>query len=83
MSGLGRVVFTRLPDGTGTLLHLDTMGWYTLNRSGVALWEALARGDGPDAVSAALVRDHGLAEVEADDVVASFLAALRDAGLVG
>lgn len=36
------VLLTRLADGTGVLLHLGTKFYYTLNRTGVAAWEALS-----------------------------------------
>jgi Coenzyme PQQ synthesis protein D (PqqD) len=36
-------VFTALDDGTGVLLNLATLFYYSLNRTGVALWEELER----------------------------------------
>ena len=36
-----RVVLTTLADGTGVLLHLDTKFYFTLNKSGVAVWNCL------------------------------------------
>ena len=32
-------VFTPLDDGTGVLLNLETLLYYSLNRTGVALWK--------------------------------------------
>jgi hypothetical protein len=34
-------VFTPLDDGTGVLLNLTTLIYYSLNRTGVALWQEL------------------------------------------
>jgi len=35
------VVFTPLEDGTGVLLNLETLFYYSLNRTGVALWQEI------------------------------------------
>lgn len=40
-----QVLFTEIDDGSGVLLHLDTKFYYTLNRTGVLVWKALAAGD--------------------------------------
>ena len=34
-------VFTPLDDGTGVLLTLETLFYYSLNRTGVAVWQHL------------------------------------------
>ena len=34
-------VFTLLADGTGVLLNLDTLLYYSLNRSGAAIWKQI------------------------------------------
>jgi len=34
-------VFTPLDDGRGVLLNLETLFYYSLNRSGAALWQAI------------------------------------------
>ena len=36
-------VFTALDDGTGVLLNLETLFYYTLNKTGVALWQEIER----------------------------------------
>ena len=36
-------VFTPLDDGTGVLLNLETLFYYNLNRTGVALWQEIDR----------------------------------------
>lgn len=35
------MVFTPLEDGTGVLLNLETLFYYSLNRTGVALWKEI------------------------------------------
>jgi hypothetical protein len=37
-------VFTPLADGTGVLLNLDTLFYYSLNRTGAALWQRIEDG---------------------------------------
>ena len=34
-------VFTPLADGTGVLLHLETLWYYSLNRTGAAIWQLI------------------------------------------
>jgi len=34
-------VFTKLDDGTGVLLNLDTLCYYSLNRTGATLWQQI------------------------------------------
>jgi hypothetical protein len=38
---LSSTVFTPLADGTGVLLNLDTLFYYSLNRTGAAVWEQI------------------------------------------
>lgn len=37
-------VFTPLADGTGVLLNIDTLFYYSLNRTGSALWQRIEDG---------------------------------------
>ncbi len=51
-----RVLLTRLADGTGVLRHLDTKLYFTLNETGVFIWDALDGGaTDADALVAALL----------------------------
>jgi hypothetical protein len=34
-------VFTPLEDGTGVLLHLETLWYYSLNRTAAAVWQLI------------------------------------------
>lgn len=37
-------VFTSLDDGTGVLLNLDTLLYYSLNRTGASVWRQIDEG---------------------------------------
>jgi hypothetical protein len=43
------VLLTELQDGTGMLLDLESKFYFTLNRTGVAVWKLLAAGEAPRA----------------------------------
>ena len=38
---LSRTIFTALDDGTGVLLNVDTLFYYSLNRTAVTLWKEI------------------------------------------
>lgn len=40
-----RTVFTPLADGTGVLLNLDTLLYFSLNRTGARLWQQIESSD--------------------------------------
>lgn len=40
-------VFTPLENGTGVLLNLETLFYYSLNTTGVALWQEIERAPNP------------------------------------
>lgn len=42
---LSQTVFTPLADGTGVLLNLDTLFYYSLNRTGSILWQQIETGN--------------------------------------
>jgi hypothetical protein len=77
------VILTRLADGTGVLLHLGTKFYFSLNRTGVAVWEALSSGQGdPDALADLLVaRFAGVSQEEARADVDALLRELAAEGL--
>jgi hypothetical protein len=39
-----RVAFTELSDGSGVLLHLDRLSYYTLNETACSIWRVLTSG---------------------------------------
>lgn len=42
---IAKTVFTPLADGTGVLLNLDTLAYYSLNGSAATLWQAIDSGN--------------------------------------
>jgi len=38
---LSPTVFTQLDDGTGVLLNLETLAYYSLNRTAVSIWQRI------------------------------------------
>lgn len=52
-----KCLLTVLDDGTGVILNLETKYYFTLNETGVALWQALEAGAGTaQAIAEELVR---------------------------
>jgi hypothetical protein len=45
---LSASVFTALPDGTGVLLNLETLLYFSLNRTGATLWQEIERAESTD-----------------------------------
>jgi hypothetical protein len=43
-------VFTALEDGTGVLLNLETLFYYTLNKTGVAIWQEIEHYEQPPTI---------------------------------
>jgi hypothetical protein len=79
------VVLTALADGTGVLLHLGTKFYYTLNRTGVVAWQAMAAGTPaePDALVDVLAeRFSGLERERARQDVRALLEELAAEGLL-
>jgi len=81
------VLLTELGDGTGALLDLDTKFYFTLNRTGVAIWQSLS-GEGSAgggewaALTGMLCRRFAVAPEQAAADLEAFVAALREAGLI-
>jgi hypothetical protein len=79
------VILTKLADGTGVLLDLGTKFYFSLNRTGVVVWEALASGEpaDPDALADLLVaRFSGVGRGEARADVDALLRELAAEGLL-
>jgi hypothetical protein len=61
-----KCLLTVLDDGTGVILNLDTKYYFTLNATGVALWQALEAGARtPEEIARALVRQFEVSEPDA------------------
>jgi hypothetical protein len=79
------VLLTRLPDGSGVLLHLGTKFYYTLNRTGVVAWEVVSRAQAidPEAIVDAIeARFAGVARGQARSDVERLLRDLEAEGLL-
>ncbi|CAM3246719.1 PqqD family protein [Rhodothermus bifroesti] len=77
------VSFTRFDEGEGILLHLANNTYYTLNATGVFIWEQLAQG--PKSVSEvaeALLAHFDVSPQEAWRQAELFLEELAQQGLV-
>ncbi|AEN73134.1 hypothetical protein Rhom172_1207 [Rhodothermus marinus SG0.5JP17-172] len=78
-----RVNFTRFDEGEGVLLHLETKSYYTLNATGVFIWEQLEAGRQTiEALVAALLDHYEVTQEEAERQVRAFLEELEREGLV-
>ncbi|SHK12571.1 PqqD family protein [Rhodothermus profundi] len=78
-----RVNFTRFDEGEGVLLHLETKSYYTLNATGVFIWEQLDQGRQTiDELVEALLAHYEVTREEAERQVRAFLDALQQEGLV-
>ncbi len=78
-----RVNFTRFDEGEGVLLHLETKSYYTLNATGVFIWEQLEAGRQTiEELVAALLDSYEVTQEEAAHQVQVFLEALKREGLV-
>lgn len=67
-------MMTPLHDGTGVVLHLDTKVYFTLNATGVAVWQVIAAGDAPTV--------QGIAERLVESFEVEFPTALVDAAAI-
>jgi hypothetical protein len=76
------VVFTRLGENEGVLLHLNTKRYYNVNETGSRLWELLQEQPQPRRIAAALMDEYLIDAPHALDTVVAFIERLRQAGLV-
>lgn len=79
-----QVLFTQIDDGSGVLLHLDTKFYFTLNRTGVAVWNALAEGTATsiEALGARLASEFRVDAASATRDAAGLIEELHADGLV-
>lgn len=76
------VVYTKLGDDEAVLLHLTTQVYYSLNETGVTIWELLGEPRSTDEIVAALAERYEVERAEAQRVTDSFLHDLAQSGLV-
>ena len=73
-------VFTPLDDGTGVLLNVDSLFYYSLNRTAVTLWKEIeARNPvAPDDLISALCERFEVDQEEARREITSFIEKLEE-----
>lgn len=73
-------VFTPLDDGTAVLLNLETLCYYTLNKTGVALWQEIERSSAPtvDLLATALCQRFDVDEEGARREIIAFITRLAE-----
>ena len=78
-----QVTSTKLDDGSAVLLHLDSRFYYSLNRTGALLWNALQEGPATaDSLVRVLTSELDVDESTASRDVRSFVDELADEGIV-
>ena len=76
------VVFTRLDEFQAALMHLETKQYFSLNETGVLIWQNLERGSDLEAIANDLVAHYVIELDAARTRVAAFVDELTKEGLV-
>lgn len=76
------VLFTQLGDAEGVLLHLDTEYYYSLNETGLMIWQGITQGLCLGDVAAALRKNYEIDEAAAWEQVSSFAGLLKEKKLL-
>jgi hypothetical protein len=76
------VVFTRLAEDEGVLLHLGTQRYYSLNETGIAIWEQLTSPRSLPEVAEAICAAYDVDAEPARVFVERFVAELGRDGLI-
>lgn len=76
------VVFTRLSEEEAVLLHLQTKQYYSLNETGIVIWEGLDAGKTTEEIATDLATAYEVEAEEAHAYVQEFLQKLADDDLV-
>lgn len=76
------VICTRLSEHEGILLHTETEYYFTLNETGLVLWDLLATPRTPAALADSLSALYEIEAEEALPIVKDFLEDLEEGGLV-
>lgn len=71
------VLFTQLGDEEGVLLHLETQHYYSLNETGLLIWQGVNKGMSLGEVAAALQGEYEIDEAGAWQHVSDFVAHLK------
>lgn len=75
-------VFTRLSPTSGTVLNLVSKRYYTLNETGLRIWELIEEVGDPGRIAALLHEEFEIAEDAAKERVRAFVEDLRQEKLV-
>lgn len=77
------LVFTKLDEQEGVLLHLKTKQYFSLNETGVRIWELLEEQQhAPAGIASALAEEYDVEQEEALRYVRRFLEEMREEHLV-
>ena len=76
------VLFTQLGDDEGVLLHLNTQHYYSLNETGLAIWQGATQGMSLGEIADAIQMEYEIDEAGAWKHVSEFVAHLREAELL-
>lgn len=81
---ISSTVFTPLENGDGVLLNMDTLGYYSLNKTGVAVWRMFEeRGTlDLDEIASAICQRFDVAEDAAEIDLRAFVEHLARFGMV-
>ena len=77
-----QAVFTKLDEDEGVLLHLSTKRYYSLNETGVRIWELLEEQHTLPDIAAALTEAYEVGHQAALDRVTALVEDLRKEGLI-
>ena len=75
-------VFTRLGEDSGTILNLATKRYYSLNETGIRIWELIEEGRGRAAIAESLAQEFEVDVLMADRRVETFVGELLSEGLL-
>lgn len=76
------VLVSELPDGEAVLLHMRTQRYYSLNETGLFLWQRLREGHSLGALCNALVQHFAISAAQAEAAVTDLVTDLHAAQLV-
>ena len=81
---LAPTVFTRLDDGTGVLLNLETLLYFALNKTGVAIWQEIERNSNPtvDLLAESICQRFDIDEEGARQGIVTFLNKLAELKMI-
>ena len=69
-------------DGGAVILHMSTKRYYSLNRSGVAIWSLLEKGEAPERIVDAIAKRYEISVETARGAVGRLIEELRAESLL-